>query len=250
MGNRLTIRKQKEFLSGREKDWHRRLRSLENGYDRDALHRLRVDLKKIRALVQLSEDCGTGRTGKEFQRMKRLFQQSGKVRDVDNGIQVLESYPSAPAAFKEQQYRQKHEAFKELTTCARKYRKKTRHAVLSHIHSISDTCIRDWYAVQIVNIGLLLTNSGDDWHKARKLIKRLVYLLNVLPSALAGELRLDKDYLDQLQDAIGVWHDASMTVTAWAGKDLADSQQMIKDCQEKENKVRELAQEFYLRAHA
>jgi hypothetical protein len=35
---------------------------------------------------------------------------------------------------------------------------------------------------------------------------------SLLPAPFANKLRLDTDYLDQLQDAIGKWHDASLAV--------------------------------------
>jgi hypothetical protein len=63
------------------------------------------------------------------------------------------------------------------------------------------------------------------------------------------ELQLNRNYLDQLQDAIGVWHDASMVTASWTEKGLTGAQAMTQDCRAKENAVRTLAGEFYHRVH-
>jgi CHAD domain-containing protein len=48
------------------------------------------------------------------------------------------------------------------------------------------------------------------FHKCRKKIKNMLYFYNTLPKKMARKLHLNTLYLDQLQDAIGQYHDADL----------------------------------------
>jgi CHAD domain-containing protein len=164
----------------------------------------------------------------------------------------LEHFHPAPEEYKHEQQQLQSAATTTFVEKIRQYRRDGRKAgrrLLTDIRKIPVQNIRDWNATQLIKISVLLTAAGDQLHKARKLIKELLYIQSLLPQKITDELKLNKDYLDQLQDAIGQWHDAAIVADAWAGKDLGGSQAMIKECREKLATVRSLAGEFYLRAH-
>ncbi|HRI61503.1 MAG TPA: CHAD domain-containing protein, partial [Saprospiraceae bacterium] len=48
---------------------------------------------------------------------------------------------------------------------------------------------------------------AEKLHINRNKIKNLLYCCDALPASLGDQLQLDTTYLDQLQDAIGNWHD-------------------------------------------
>jgi len=254
----LSRKKQKKYLTKKESDLLVQLRAYSESGDADALHRLRLDVKKVKAFVQMVKSCsdkkmrGDRSVSKDFGLLKKMFRQAGKVRDASNTIKLLEQLHSVPAAFTVEQDELRVSAADEFRQQAGKYRKKGKKAgrrLLEDVNAIRTGYIRDWYGGQLIRIGVLLTASGDQLHAARKKIKELLYVEKLLPSGLVDELRLDNDYLDKLQDLIGQWHDMSVIVTAYAGRPGADSAAMVSECREREKRVRELAGDFYLRAH-
>ena len=252
----LSRKKQKNYLTKRERDLLVQLRAYSESGDADALHRLRLDVKKVKAFVQMVKACSdkkiSGGISKDLGLLKKMFRQAGKVRDADNTIKLLEQLHSVPAAFTAEQDDLRVSAADEFRQQVEKYRKKGKKAgrrLLEDVNAIRTGCIRDWYGGQLIRIGVLLTASGDEFHEARKKIKELLYVEKFLPSGLVEELRLDDDYLDKLQEVIGQWHDMAVIVAAYAGREGADSQSMVDECAKRERRVREMAGDFYLRAH-
>ena len=251
----LSRKKQKKYLTKKERDLLEQLRAYSESGDADALHRLRLDVKKVKAFVQMVKACSdkkTTRVFKDLGLLKKMFRQAGKVRDASNTIQLLEQQHWVPAAFRVEQDELRVSAVDEFRQQVGKYRKKGKKAgrrLLEDVNAIRTGCIRDWYAGQLIRIGLLLTASGDQLHEARKKIKELLYVEKLLPSGLVESLRLDKDYLDELQERIGQWHDMAVIVTEYAGRPGADSAAMVSECRERERRVREMGGDFYLRAH-
>jgi len=248
----LSKSKQQRFVARKGKEWQKELDAFSNSYDQEALHRLRVSLKKIKAFARFSEACSGKDAMKEMDMLRHMFRQAGTIRDASNHLQLLEHFHPAPEQYKQEQESLRQEASDRFVGGVKRYRKQGKKAgrrLLADIHAIRTGCIRDWYARQLIGISVGLTATGDRLHKARKQIKELLYVLSVLPGRVVRELRLNRDYLDQLQDAIGQWHDAMIVVTAWAGKDLDGSQAMVRECHQKEAVVRVLAGDFYRRAH-
>jgi CHAD domain-containing protein len=248
----LKKQEQKKYLDKKNKEWQQHLRSFVDSRDPEALHQLRVALKKVKAVARFTKACSGGDPIKDFIGLKKMFKQAGVIRDAGNHLQLLEQFHPAPEEYKQQQQQLQTTETEKFIRKAKKHRREGKRAgrrLIAGIHSIPTACIQDWYAIQMVATGILLTASGDDLHKARKQIKDMLYVEKLLPEPTREHLRLDRDYLDRLQDAIGQWHDAAIVVSAWAGKDLESSQAMVRDCKEKEERVRALAAEFYLRAH-
>jgi CHAD domain-containing protein len=248
----LKKQEQKKYLGKKNKEWQQHLRSFVDSQDPEALHQLRVTLKKVKALARFTKACSGGDPVKDFNGLKKMFKQAGVIRDAGNHLQLLERFHPAPQEYKEQQQQLQTTETEKFIRKAEKHRRNGKRAgrrLIAGVHSIPTACIQDWFAVQMVSTGILLTASGDDLHQARRQIKDMLYVEKLLPATLQENLRLHREYLDQLQETIGQWHDAVIVVSAWAGKDLESSQAMIRDCKEKEDAVRALAAEFYLRAH-
>ena len=248
----LTRKQQRKYLAKKENDWETQLQVFGLNQEGEALHRLRVAIKKIKAFARMAEACSGARTLKDIRLLKKMFHQAGTIRDAGNHMQLLEHFHPAPAGFKQEQQQLKESETAVFVDHISQYLKNGRKAgrrLLADVHSIPQGRIRNWYARRLIHIGVLLMASGDRLHKARRQIKELLYVNGLLPSRLSGELGLDTDYLESLQEAIGQWHDSAVVVAAWAGKDLTCTQAMVKECREKETAVHRLADDFYLRAH-
>ncbi|HEY6899785.1 MAG TPA: CHAD domain-containing protein [Puia sp.] len=248
----LSRKRQSRYLSKKEQDWLVQLDAFGKSEDPEAIHQLRLGIKKVRAFVELMKECSEKKAPKDFALLKKMFRQAGKIRDAGNSLKLLEHFHLDTEENKEQQKRAREEATAEFKRKIPEYRKKGKKAgrhLQEDVMMIRAGCIRDWYAARLVKISVLLTASGDLLHEARKRIKELLYVQKLLPGQLAEEIRLNVAYMDQLQEAIGQWHDTAVVLTAYAGKEGVDSQAMFKECKEKEAVVRELAGDFYKRAH-
>jgi CHAD domain-containing protein len=244
--------KQRRYLARKDKQWQQELEAYGHSRDPEAIHRLRVAVKKIKAVARFSQACSGKDTMKDFQLLKKMYRQAGAIRDAGNHLHLLEKVHSAPEFFKQEQQQLQETAAKDFVNRIERYRKNGRKAarrLLADVRSVRLECIKDWYAAELIKISILLGASGDELHQARKEIKTLLYVFGLLPSRIARELHLDRDYLDQLQDAIGEWHDAFVVAATLSGKELCGAQAMVATCQEKETAVRVLAAEFYHRAH-
>jgi CHAD domain-containing protein len=248
----LKKKKQQRYLDKKNKEWERELRGFDASREEESLHRLRLAVKKIKAFARLLAACSNDHAAKDIHLLKKMFRQAGTIRDAGNHLQLLGHFQGAPESYKREQDQLKATASAQFVHDIGEYRrlgKTARRRLSADIRSIRTSCIKDWYAAQLVKTGVLLTASGDRLHKARKLIKELLYVEKLLPSGLADELSLDREYLDKLQDAIGKWHDAALVAGAWAGKDRIGSQAMVEECGEKLAEVRALAGDFYMCAH-
>lgn len=245
-------KQQRKYLAKKGREWQDQLQVFSRDGKEEALHELRVAVKKIKAFTRLSEACSGKAAAKDFRLLKKMFRQAGAVRDLGNLLGELDHFHSVPGEFKQQKRQLKQTETSHFLENVSQYRKKGKKAgrrLLHDVHAIRSACIRNWYAEQMVDIGVLLTASGDRLHKARKRIKELLYVLKVLPAQLSEGLALDAKYLDDLQNSIGKWHDAVVVLSSWAGRDRGSSEEMNKECHEREAAVRRLADDFYLRAH-
>jgi CHAD domain-containing protein len=248
----LTKKKQRQYLHEKERQWLNELAAFGETRDEDALHRLRLGIKKIRALVRLSASVRGKRPSAELRPLKRMFRQAGMIRDTRSELRLLEQHQLLSPEHRERRVLQLQQAADKFSKCITNYRKEGRKAarsLLADVEAIRSGEIRRWFAVEIIQIGILLTKSGDDLHLARKKIKTLLYVQKILPQKQVLQLRLDRDYLDTVQDAIGNWHDTVVAVTGWPNSDDVVDRQLTQKCREMEQVVRELADDFHRKLH-
>jgi CHAD domain-containing protein len=117
------------------------------------------------------------------------------------------------------------------------------------MHSVHAGQVLRWYAGEIIRTGLLLGGVGDELHQARKKIKTMLYVQKILPPEITERVRLNTDYLDQLQEAIGQWHDVVVAVSDWAADNPDGKRAVHRECLDKELAVRELAGWFPQKVH-
>src|SRR5579872_4200632 len=235
----LKKRKQQQYFAKQKKQWQRELKTFGVSGDQESLHRLRVAVKKVRAFARLAAACGDKTLEKDSRRLRKMFRQAGVIRDAANHRQLLERFHPADPVYTEEQAQVETstaETFKGRIGRYRKQGKKAARRLLTDVRTIRSSCVRDWYAVQLIETAMLLTASGDLLHMARKKIKDMLYVLKLLPQGLVREINLNTEYLGMLQKAIGEWHDAVIVVSGI--KDVPGKEAMIKECRDREAAVR------------
>lgn len=243
----LTKRKQRRFLAEKEQQWLDQLEAFGDSHDNEALHRLRVELKKIRALVKLI-DTGSGkRAANHFRGLKQMFREAGKVRDAASQAQWLEQRNLMTPMEREQRAASMRAAADLFASHLDGYRQngqKASRRLRSDVHSIHAARIRRWFAREVLEAGVMLSRQGPEMHDARKKLKTILYVHKLLPSVIRQRIPLNTDYLDQLQDAIGQWHDAIVLHDQEAGEGSPAAEQIAGELRDKVQIVNNLANGF------
>jgi len=200
---------------------------LETG-NQEHLHKFRVQIKKLRAMLFLFEN-----TSKEdglmkcFKPVRKIFKHAGQIRDAHTNLQLSERYQLKNEQFEEGQQKIIEEGTLEFQNNGPQFFKniKTAHKHLKkNLQKVDDRLVADYYKQQLNNIATNLTVSGftEDMHTNRKLIKILVYNHKLAEKALNGSPPFNTAYLDKLQEAIGKWHDNLLAEELFSTPELND----------------------------
>jgi len=185
---------------------------LETG-DQEHLHKFRVQIKKLRAMLALfgttSNDPGLLKT---FKPVKRIFRRAGNIREAHINLELSERYHLKNERFENSQQQIIEEGTTEFRVKGDEFFKDIKDAhkkVKKQLQKVSDAQIAEYYKNQLetISAGLAATGFNEDLHTTRKLIKILVYNHKLAGEALEGKITFNLDYLDELQEAIGKWHD-------------------------------------------
>jgi CHAD domain-containing protein len=145
--------------------------------------------------------------------LKTIFQHAGRIRSAQIHLQLIAQYRLSYAAFHQaqavvvstetMQFLAKKKAYVNMIEQVYKAR-------VPDFHDIADAFILTLYKKRLKRLARFFSKSDHTiqaLHKSRKKIKNLLYIHDILSKSLVNKLRLNKGYLNQLQDAIGEWHD-------------------------------------------
>jgi CHAD domain-containing protein len=199
---------------------------LEDG-EQEKLHRFRVQIKKIRALLLLLDTALYQKTlSKKFKPVRKIFKQGGVIREAYINIQLSSHYELKNEDFIQEQVDAMEKAIIEFRDNGKKFFKtiKDVHDELeTELQAIDDDQVSEFYKKELEQIALVLsTNQFDDeLHNCRKRIKNLVYNRKIAGKALEdSSLDLNSEYLDKLQGLIGEWHDTILAIQLFSLPEL------------------------------
>ncbi len=180
----------------------------------EALHRFRIQVKKMKALllflqddVQLKYETGYHKS------LQSIFKHAGRIRNAHINIGLLIKYPVSDLSYKIEQENIENNGIVQFCAKQNAYIRtvKSIRKVLSEtFRDIDDKYIVALYKKRLKKIARFFhqpTENIEQLHNTRKKIKNLLYLYRILPKSLAWKLHLKEAYLEDLQDAIGKWHD-------------------------------------------
>lgn len=182
--------KKKTVLTHYKKEWQAMEAQLESYFktrDQEDLHRFRVQVKKTQALLRL---CGR-HSHRPFRPVKKIFKQAGILRDA-----FISGTPEGKLA----------RDFRRHTGTSLKRIRKAGRALEKTLRPVDPKTLRQFYKSELRWIAAnLATPSPALLHDCRKRIKVLLYNYPLVREEL--RFALNTTYLDQLQEAIGKWHD-------------------------------------------
>lgn len=184
-------------------------------HDAEAIHQLRVALKKIRACYRYLKTSKLSHPVRKKYKHQLLpfFAEAGELRRLQLYRQLLlkhqwrqmilfsESLGSEPVRtyLLKQSFEANGKTIQELT-----------HALEQKAESIKEeACFLYVTELHRTVIGSIHKQNADDWHELRKRIKQLLYSYQWLSANLQLRLLTVNQYkqLDALQEIIGEWHD-------------------------------------------
>jgi CHAD domain-containing protein len=252
--------KKKEEIKYFNKEWNQMNNHpeafLENG-DQEELHKFRVQIKKLRAMLNLIEHTShKQRLLKKFKPVRKIFKYAGHIRDAHTNLLLGDRYKLKNEVFETGQQKIITDGIVEFQLHGKKYLKNLKNSyklLKKQLPKVGDDAITDFYKNQLEDISIKLqaSNFDDEMHDNRKLIKILVYNQRLAGSALDGSLHLNAEYLDKLQKAIGDWHDNIVAAKLFSTPELNDLP-VVKKINKKNAGVRlnitKLADNFFKKA--
>jgi CHAD domain-containing protein len=209
----LRRKKQQKYFKKRWKSAITHLNAFTSRRNPEALHRLRVDIKKIKALVWLSEEClDSADFSKSIELISETFHDAGEIRSAQLALKLLKKYKIKNNKF--------HALESSVSSSgAKQFRlKKAIHVnnintackeMFEEFRDIDRKCVLKLFKDELHKLQRSFSKkeSGRKLHQDRKKIKYLMYICKMLPYSLNVKLDLNVDYLDEVQEAIGKWHD-------------------------------------------
>jgi CHAD domain-containing protein len=225
-------------------------------FDKEDLHQLRVNIKKIRAFIFLLElTAQDNKPSFHKKELKELFKHAGRIRDAQLHLLMAEEYQLNNPVFISQQ--QQIEFSEKQLFCHKKeeYReviKMIRDDFYDNAAPVSNkegkrVITEEWERAHFYLSGIIDTG---ELHDRRKIVKQIIHMLGILPDEITLQLQINTDYLDEIADKVGKWHDTTLVVALLKEQNMPVD--VLKDLEQKAEdqltEIRSLLSDFDLRS--
>jgi len=212
--------------------------------EQSAIHQMRVHIKKLYALVKLLEKSEPdSKIKSDFKPIRRLFKKAGAIREVQLDLSKLEKL-AGDDAHKFAELHQKLEKKKRKISRDGEAWETIAHRVnelFTHYDfKLPIRLLQDYF-----NSSLTAANNfmqQKEFHEARKNIKSVLYLKELLPEIDQKSSGIDFCFLDDLQEKIGNWNDLHLSALRKEGDKEVLS--MESDFQQLNEELKKKAKDF------
>jgi CHAD domain-containing protein len=183
--------------------------------DPENLHRLRVDIKKIIAVLSFAENVYKEEYNKGM--IKPLFSEAGKIRETQINIRILELMLHPPKKIIEQLKNKENILSIEFIKCGSQYLR-----LIKNFRKIIYLPEKLPNKIIIINYFKREKNKANkklkmqervDLHKYRSKIKKLMYVYCALPKKIKKELEFNDVKINRQQEELGDWHDTYSVIS-------------------------------------
>jgi CHAD domain-containing protein len=223
------------------------------------IHQMRVAIKKIRAVsVLLQGEKRMKKIKKSRSKLRDIFQHAGRLRSVHVHLALMEqhqlNHEEHLKALKTE-LANETAAFYQLHDNYLKTLKKLKSEFSKGAEDLKVKDIEKIYVGQLKDLDSFFTNDSPDTdhlHEKRKLIKQLLYVHQCLPEKMKKSIGLHVDYLDEMQELIGNWHDNLLIIEILreSGNDemAEELEKLGQQCSDLEGEIWTKANYFALKA--
>jgi CHAD domain-containing protein len=217
----------------------RNISSFEKNKKTACLHHLRVDIKKIKAILSFAEQVYPLKYDAEI--LKPLFKQSGKIRQIHIHIRLLLLFPLPPQKLIEQLTKKENSLTRQFIKRSSSYVRiiKLFKKYIGLPRLLPDTkTIQNYFKKEQRKANKIVkTKKAEGLHRYRAAIKRLMYVYNILPNKTQNKIELNIQKINKQQEELGDWHDTFATVQLLSHKHLpASTAEYFLKLKEKEKK--------------
>jgi len=220
--------------------------------DPEELHKMRVEIKKLKAFTTFAKRLTKEDLAKHIEPVIKTFKLAGQVRTAQLNLQMIKKYRVKDTAFRKEQQTIFKTASAEFIASAEENNNKiykSCNKLHHYCHEIGTKKILNFYKKEISSLSSFFKKDFDEakLHGCRKKIKLLLYAESLLKKSTREKLRLNSTYLDELQNAIGEWHDTVILIDLFASRDLTDKETLKRLAKKREAllwKVRAQAEKF------
>ncbi|MGZ5189417.1 MAG: CHAD domain-containing protein [Flavisolibacter sp.] len=197
------------FISNHLKSAERQLSSFKKDRKIERLHRLRVDIKKVRAILSFIENIYKVRF--ESNSLKLLFKNAGDIREFQITIELLGILPFPPQSLilqlKKEQHNLQQQFIKEISQYIQLVRRFRESTFL--IFLIPDKKkVRNYLSSRRKKAATSFNSRNrEKMHHFRKLIKKIMYVYAILPKEIKKVVALNIRLINKVQKEVGCWHD-------------------------------------------
>ena len=197
------------FFSTRLKSIEGQLRRFEHDRKMERLHQIRVDIKKIRAILSFVEKVYCQNF--ESDSLKTLFTNAGEIRQCQITIELLESISFPPQNII-QNLKQKQEVLiNEFLIAIPSYLKLVNQFQENfnlNFRNPSEKAIANYLASRRMKANRSFNQRRrSKMHRFRKLLKKIMYVYGMLPKKMKKLLDLKVGLINKVQNEVGEWHD-------------------------------------------
>lgn len=201
-----------------------------NNIDKDKLHELRLHSKKAKAVTSFLQESLDIKNKYSIKELKELFDCAGNIRTAQLNLETIKLAAINNDAFEKCQQSIIDNEAKKLIARKADFKEQINtleKRLYSNLHDVSNKAAISFYHknLRLLRDNLLVIDENQ-LHDNRKIIKKLLYTLKLLPSLVAKKISLNKGYLDTLQDLIGKWHDTVITLEQLAVAGITDENEL------------------------
>ena len=221
----------------------------------ESLHQFRVLVKKISAFITLVGSMENKNPFKGLLKpLSKIFKKAGEIRNAQINLQLCKTHQLSNQDFIDSQQElldtaiprfkeQEDDYIEKLATVYKAVKKKLKPVPNLHfyiycnikLHMLSDALQKD--------------NFDEQLHNCRKIIKVLMYNYKLANARTA--ITINKEYLDDVQTAIGNWHDSALMIellSVNAPKDKLVINSLKTNHDKQRDKVYRIVRDFYTNA--
>jgi len=250
--------KKKDEIAHFDKEWEdmkTHLKSFLNDERQEDLHHFRVQVKKLYAFLILADSAKRHpELIKLFKPIRTVFKKAGEIRNAYLNLELGKAHQKQMDEFLIAQHELLNKAIAAFKLDKDKHLEKIKRAykkLVEKITPVDDIHISLFYINHLEHIAgsLAELKFNDELHDSRTLVKNLIYNHKLVHAKLAVEF--NEDYLQDIQTAIGDWHDNIDAITLFSGDGVMDKQTVTnlkkQDIKYKSN-IKLLVKDFYNRA--
>lgn len=218
-----------KYFALRVKNLFNHLHDFELKGDEVSLHDLRVEMKKLRAIIKFLRNIYPKQKLKKPAHMLRnIFQDAGYIREFQIILQWLQKNQFSQieqAYYPTENMEQMIEAFQKNTGQLKNNCKEIIEALSVFVNGTNEILAEQYFVDLNAQVEKLCRKNlpQTEWHELRKLIKQRIYGYNWVKHETEND-DPNFSYYNKLQEAIGLWHDLEFIKESFSQKQVYLSQ--------------------------